>query len=691
MRITATLSSALFATLCALALTGTPKILDGRNHSARAHGQSLSVAGGDMIGPEQDASQCLSVDGPLSTARPLVLRACRGTDDQRWERGTDPGVWRSMLDTAYCLASTDAPTSIGTPLTARLCTDSRALVLSANPALSDSFRLAGAPTRVIDWGVYGYPAIASQNGWSYQKWRWLQPALDVVNASGCAIAYPVLASDAATYQRELACDRVAKLQPPYLRPAGAMRDATLFPGALPAGSATVTRTLQVNLTWQEHGYLRMSTPPEPWHSTGLWAPPDAVLRVNVAGLDAADGAQLWVRIGEHTDVLEPDSANVREGTFDRYPSVSLRARLAPGETLVRNPYGGAIVIESARVAGKELTATAVVTIAGAVPMPFLRLGETSEAQWNAARGAPAPYATLEGAHASIHVPAAQIATLSYTDAINTMRFYDRVILLHNTLSGLSAGEVITHRSPLGRQRLAADAQITAGSGHSGFPIMVFNNWRLAQPSLTAYSETNWGIWHEIGHNYQMDAWSYVFGVETTVNLWSLHAESAMFGSSRLVTENAYPAAIARVRNPAINDAFDGAGPFEQLVFFEQLRLAFPEHNWTVWPRVMRRYREMPHDALDALDTDQAKRDTFAQILCDVTGVNVLAHFDAWDIAISQSARTACQTRTPLTKQPWLIDAAALPPAPTATALATSTAGTPGPAPRRVYVPVLRRA
>lgn len=128
---------------------------------------------GDMISPKFDSAQCLTVDGAVNAAPAIKLQACRGTNSQSWVRDTGASKWRTALDNNYCLATVDSTPYAAAPLTVRLCTDSRALTLEPNPTLADSYRIAGTAF-VLDTGVYGYVAIAHQNGWSYQYWRWFR-------------------------------------------------------------------------------------------------------------------------------------------------------------------------------------------------------------------------------------------------------------------------------------------------------------------------------------------------------------------------------------------------------------------------------------------------------------------------------------------------------------------------------------
>ena len=606
---------------------------------------------GDMISPKFDSAQCLTVDGAVNAAPAIKLQACRGTNSQSWVRDTGTSKWRTALDNNYCLATVDSTPYASAPLTVRLCTDSRALTLESNPTLADSYRIAGTAF-VLDTGVYGYVAIAHQNGWSYQYWRWFQDDLATVNAQGCAITYPFPATDTATYTRELACDRVSKVQPPYVVPTAAVR-TTMFPGAVAAGLPAVTQSFAFNLQFKAHSYLRMSAPPRNWQSTGLYAPPDQLIRVTVSNATAADLNAVYAQIGVHTDILAPTSGNVAGGTFDRHPSVVVKVKLTPGENLVRSPYGGPVILVSDASVNKTIT----VEVANAVQAPYFKSGVTTEAEWLARRTIGAPYAEIEGDLAIIHVPTSEISTVSYADIQNVAAYYTQMVRYHNALSGLRDDAALPHQSPQGKHRHVEDIQITAGWGHSGFPAMYYNAWQIGVPEVSVYRSDGWGVYHELGHNYQMGAWSGVYGGETTVNLWSLYAQETFFGNSRIVDENSYAKAIAILNDNTKPNKWASAGPFEQLVFLDQIRLAFPQQNWELWAQLMRRYREMSNTEHDALNTDQKRRDKFLTILCDLTNSNLTPHFDQWTIAISASAKTYCAAKPALTQQPWTINGA----------------------------------
>ncbi len=625
----------------------------------------------DMISPKSNGGLCLTVNGADPGIAPtMIMDSCRGTAQQMWTHDSVSGQWRSGLtdglNNAYCLAAES--TAPGWPLHLRLCSDSRALSLEPNPTLANSWRIVGTPN-VIDWGVFGFPATASQNGFDYQLFSWLQPDLDVVNGSGCGITYPFLATDTATYNRESSCDHVAKIQPPYAN-ANAARDPGVWPGTV-VGGTPVSRSFAFNLQFKNSSYMRMSAAPGNWMSTGLYAPAGQVVTVNVSGATDAELADVYVQLGVHTDVLTPTSGNVTEqgGKIFRYPNVTNRVRLHPGDNLVRSPYGGIIEIGSNTSVPKTVT----VAVSNAVAMPRFVLGTTSEADWLAQQALPGPWAEFESDLAVLYVntdairtiPGSGIRTLSFADATGVAQFYRAIVAYENDLAGVGDVYPSPNDTPQGKHRFVLDLQIVAGTAHSGFPMMWWSNLPLGSAPLASPIDTfqrstdlGWGIFHELGHNNQMSAWSDVYGTESTNNIFSLYLQEQMFGTSRMVNEGQYSLTIARLTDPTITDKWnsgDGDTPFwTKVIFLDQLRLGFPSVNWDYYRLAYRRYRAMTGADYDAINTDTLRYDTFMKIMCDITNTNLTPHFNAYTVPVSQAAKDYCAGKpNSLTRQIWL--------------------------------------
>lgn len=612
----------------------------------------------DMISPKSDGGRCLTVDSDdPATAPGIVLDACRGTDNQMWIYDTGASQWKTKLNQDYCLATVGSSLYAGASLTVRPCTDSRALTLEPNPEVDDSYRLAvtGATTYVLDWGVYGKVALASQNGWSYQLFSWLQPDVDLITeAGGCNLTYPLDLADTDGYELELACDHVAKIQPPYDTPTLAQRDPAVWPGTVPEDAALVTRSFAFNLQFKDNGYMRTDVRTQNWFSTGLYAPAGQTVHVTVSDAEDADLDDVYVQIGVHTDILKPTSGNVISAEeFKRYPNVVVKVRLDPGENLVRNPYGGVIELISEESVDKTIN----VTIADAVEAPYFVLDQTTEAQWLALRDAPGAWAVIESDLAVTFEAAEDVRTLSFAEITGVAQYYRDVLESENDLMGLSDSDTDpVHLLPDGQQRFVNDIQITAGAAHSGYPMM-FGNFSMADPDVLYLrsSDTTWGICHELGHNNQMGSWKSVYGIESTNNMFSVYFQETFFGMSRLIVDDRYAKAISVLNDSEVTDKWSEAGIWGKIVFMDQIRLGFPDVGWDYLSQVMRSYREMTDSEYSALNTEQLKFDKFMELACDATDTDLTPHFDAYGVPVSQDAKDYCASKGALTQDIWLID------------------------------------
>lgn len=615
-----------------------------------------SDAQADMVSTPANMNLCLTADGESLSGAPARMTLCRNLDTQKWLIDSD-GKWHVQADTSYCLGI-DGDEVWFNKLVVLPCDNSRVRGFTAKvqPNQSvlytimtddDSYELA------LDSGgdegqIWLYYADAEN---IHQQWRWFQADLTRVETEGCDITYPFPADDMDTYGRELACNRVAQMQPPSVIPATAIRDATIFPGEVDPDLARISQTFDFDLRFKNHDYLRVSVAPSNWLNTGLYAPPNEIIRITVP--EDIDG--LSVLLGVHTDTLYPDSGNVLESGFLRYPSVVTQVPLQVGENWARSPYGGPIVLISDQSHDQMVR----ITVADAVAMPYLKLGVTTAETWDAIREVGVPYGALESDLAVIYAPSSELRALSYDEAVEIATYYSTFARLHNQLAGLDQTNGPTHQPSQGQYWHVADVQISDGWGHSGYPLMYFNEWNLATPANTIDSpDGTWGQYHELGHNYQMPAWSDVYGTEVTVNLFSLYAQEILAGTSWLVEGETHAAAIDILDDPAITDKWmqDGADdPFIQLVFLDQLRLGFPDLNWGLWTELMRRYRDMPQAEYDALDTDEAKRDRFMTELCDITQTNLTPHFEVWTIPVSDTAKMTCMAYPPLTQEIWRLE------------------------------------
>ncbi|MGD8190799.1 M60 family metallopeptidase [Brevibacillus ginsengisoli] len=398
-------------------------------------------------------------------------------------------------------------------------------------------------------------------------------------------------------------------------------DADVFPGKVDSTTPRVDKTIAVNMEYANYDFLRMSCPPGHWVSTGTYAPAGSEITIDVP-LDEPD---LSVQIGAHTD----DLTGTKITKWDRLPKVVVKKGLKPGLNRISSPYGGLVyIIPNKSKPGRVVN----VTIGGVIEAPYFVLGKTSEQEWkDVIRNNPAPWAELESHHIILTIPSDDIRSLDNPQDL--MEKWDEIYGLYENLVGLAPDKPLPHTSIDWPYRYVADKQISAGWMHSGYPIMLYQgSTSKSLVNLNDIQHNGWGFWHELGHNFQMSAWTWGDNVEVTNNLHSLHVQEYYGNESRL--KSIYSQAAQYVVNPDPNKDFESISDlFVRLDMFAQLKYAY---GWDFYTKLHTAYREMDKSSLPA-DTQQ-KKDLFVITTSQIAGENLLEFFDHWGFKYSSKAR-----------------------------------------------------
>jgi hypothetical protein len=189
----------------------------------------------------------------------------------------------------------------------------------------------------------------------------------------------------------------------------------------------------------------------------------------------------------------------------------------------------------------------------------------------------------------------------------------------------------------------ADAQISAGYMHSGYPIMVLLDMppvMVDKPRMMRNGHGGvWGLWHEMGHNHQSRDWTFSGAGEVTVNLFTLYVfEKACgrpdMGAVRLGREAGEKKIRAYLDGGADFEAWK-KDPFLGLVVYWQLQQAF---GWDAYKKVFAEYRALA--ASERPKTDDQKRDQWLVRFSRAVGKNLGPLMQAWGIPTSEAARAA---------------------------------------------------
>jgi hypothetical protein len=421
--------------------------------------------------------------------------------------------------------------------------------------------------------------------------------------------------------------------------------ARVFPGLVcntetRLKNLAVTMNLNFNYVKEQ---LRISTPPEPQFSTGLYAAPGELVTIDVP----ADYS-LSIQVGAWSDNL----STVLNAPRD--PLIYTRMQLAPGRNYVRNLYGGHIYIFAARPVATPVT----LTFSGAVRSPDFELGKTTNAQWTAAiRASCVPYLELRSKNICFVVPRDYCVTRNIQDPESIMKEWDRAIDLdYYQWEGLAENPTdAVDLAPVLPWRVVQDIKPSLGYGHSGFPVVTYNDfgWFDEFTNLTAIKKGwAWGTFHEIGHNNQQgDYWSWASLGETSNNLFSFkvsHRQSiekndpAAWPPYHPAVNSMFPQALAFAAATGTKN-FDGTDarindPFARITPFVQVFDKIPA-NWGYpgqpdgWAFMTELYKRARREVRPS-NNDQDKRDFVYETLCDFTKTDWRLFFAAWGINIS---------------------------------------------------------
>ncbi|WP_193214283.1 M60 family metallopeptidase [Luteolibacter marinus] len=386
-----------------------------------------------------------------------------------------------------------------------------------------------------------------------------------------------------------------------------------------------------------------------WQATGLYAVPGEAITLRVPSRLRGKGLQ--VRIGAQTDNVSRTSGNSAKG-LKRFPIISNSFPLDDGRVTVGNPFGGAIYIDvpvgentgDLRVPAHGMVIRTfakapapdpqTLVIAGAVEMPWWRPGMAA-ADWRKELAKPAPWAEMDFGTLCLCVPA-DIARKA-KDPQGLTEFWQTVMDAEWKFGGYTGPRV----TPM---RISFDRQISAGFMHSGYPIMVHLPQAAETLDLKLISERgSWGLFHEIGHNHQPLCITPKGFSESTVNLFSLAAQSAILpkrdpklGHGAL----ADPDALLKKRMAGETDAWTNLAVFFPLI---------DEFGMDSLTRMFRLYWEKDAKSGDAPKfTSEECEDQWVRRFGETVERDVCAYFESVHFHVTPATRKALSKFKPWT-------------------------------------------
>lgn len=380
-----------------------------------------------------------------------------------------------------------------------------------------------------------------------------------------------------------------------------------FPGAVPEDAPRIDKVVKVPLRAPR------------WFFTGMYAPPGEIIRIQTS--TELKGAS--VIIGCHRDNI---AGSKREKTH-RFPLISNTHKVEKTTMEVANPFGGLIYIN---VPDKKEWAnsrsSARVEISGAVEAPLFILGETTPEEWLRIRKAPAPWGEIDGKSHCAAARSARFKEMDFATAKALAEYWDKAVDLQDWLCGWAP-----RRSP---ERMVPDAEITAGSGHSGYPYMGYLDWESWTDLKKITTNGSWGHFHELGHNHQSGAWTFAGYGEVTNNVMALLCQEKLaditLDSGRGWLSNLNGALASRLGPPPKEDASGN------LAMYVPVLKAF---GWDSLRDTWTEYAKKAGRTSMNLSTDDKKKETFVIIWSKHCKANLGPYFEVFGFPYTPSMKT----------------------------------------------------
>uniref|UniRef100_A0A2R9CFN6 TRPM8 channel associated factor 2C n=1 Tax=Pan paniscus TaxID=9597 RepID=A0A2R9CFN6_PANPA len=345
-----------------------------------------------------------------------------------------------------------------------------------------------------------------------------------------------------------------------------------------------------------------------WVSTGLYLLEGQNAEVSLS--EAVASAGLRVQIGCHTDDL------TKARKLSRAPVVTHQCCMDRTERSVSCLWGGLLYVIVPK--GSQLGPVSV-TIRGAVPAPYYKLGKTSLEEWKRQMQENlAPWGELATDNIILTVPTTNLQALKDPEPV--LRLWDEMM---QAVARLAAEPFPFHHP----ERIVADVQISAGWMHSGYPIMChLESVKEIINEMDMRSRGVWGPIHELGHNQQRHGWEFPpHTTEATCNLWSVYVHETVLGIPRA---QAHEALSPPERERRIKAHLGKAAPlcdwnvWTALETYLQLQEAF---GWEPFTQLFAEYQTLSHLPKD----NTGRMNLWVKKFSEKVKKNLVPFFEAW--------------------------------------------------------------
>lgn len=312
--------------------------------------------------------------------------------------------------------------------------------------------------------------------------------------------------------------------------------------------------------------------------TGFYVRPTDTLEVELTLISNFNNAQPALFIG---------SPDADPGNADIHPTA---IPLNQGINSLSNHQGGVIYFQ---MSGENNTAQ-IKFISGMQKVPTFEQGKhtTTEYRNMLAHHPKSPFAEYISRRVIITLPREAAIKHQHEDINELLDTYERIISLQERFIGLdtSSAQHSPSRPPLKNHLSISNSTVLLSAhaihNHTAYSIVMADEMLTPAKILTYYY-----VWHETAHTYQMVGYIFPRAHEVFTNTAALYIQRNLvtpvpYQIYQILSSSTFEGALAKLNSPNFN--YSQLNHFEQLVCFDQLRIAFGED---FWPRTNKITRE----------------------------------------------------------------------------------------------------
>lgn len=283
---------------------------------------------------------------------------------------------------------------------------------------------------------------------------------------------------------------------------------------------------------------------------------------------------------------------------------------------------------------------------GGTSSPLFICNKTTNSDWSSQLKSTSPFVQFISNQAIITIKKSTYNKQNDVDINKTFRVLHDVLDFSNDLAGFDNSSFVNTVSPLRTCYIEDD--VTADATYKDGVYMYAGDIFVGMQPNSVGDLINdeqlikqWAIWHETGHLFQMDDWTWDDMSEVTVNLYSLNVQEKFGNQSRIYDiDEETGKSIANnakqfLKNTNKKFVVEGSTydmNFICLVMFEQLRKFFGNEFYI---KLNQYYRKNPLTLSQVQDQNIIMQD-FMFNSCKISKTNLTVFFQKWGLSISES-------------------------------------------------------